>query len=134
MFFFFCKQKTAYEMRISDWSSDVCSSDLMAMESSVEAVDMSALDPAKIVALDIVSAEVRRNFRDYCARWATQPPFYIMHDGILQVMVGRHRDLTEVSMDSTIYSVELPDRKSVVSGKSVSVCVVLGVRRTIKKK
>src|SRR3546814_8016122 len=25
---FFCKQKTAYEMRISDWSSDVCSSDL----------------------------------------------------------------------------------------------------------
>src|SRR3546814_10760484 len=28
--FFFFKQKTAYEMRISDWSSDVCSSDLMA--------------------------------------------------------------------------------------------------------
>src|SRR3546814_6481624 len=30
MFFFF-KQKTAYEMRISDWSSDVCSSDLVAL-------------------------------------------------------------------------------------------------------
>src|SRR3546814_4504433 len=29
MFFFFFKQKTAYEMRISDWSSDVCSSDLL---------------------------------------------------------------------------------------------------------
>src|SRR3546814_8404543 len=28
IFFFFFKQKTAYEMRISDWSSDVCSSDL----------------------------------------------------------------------------------------------------------
>src|SRR3546814_11102778 len=28
MLFFFFKQKTAYEMRISDWSSDVCSSDL----------------------------------------------------------------------------------------------------------
>src|SRR3546814_6192168 len=28
--FFFFKQKTAYEMRISDWSSDVCSSDLAA--------------------------------------------------------------------------------------------------------
>src|SRR3546814_8584142 len=27
-FFFFFKQKTAYDMRISDWSSDVCSSDL----------------------------------------------------------------------------------------------------------
>src|SRR3546814_4452976 len=31
MFFFF-KQKTAYEMRISDWSSDVCSSDLFGGE------------------------------------------------------------------------------------------------------
>src|SRR3546814_8948954 len=29
--FFFFKQKTAYEMRISDWSSDVCSSDLEAV-------------------------------------------------------------------------------------------------------
>src|SRR3546814_3803694 len=28
LLFFFCKQKTAYEMRISDWSADVCSSDL----------------------------------------------------------------------------------------------------------
>src|SRR3546814_11469861 len=31
MFFFFFKQKTAYEMRISDWSSDVCSSDVGAL-------------------------------------------------------------------------------------------------------
>src|SRR3546814_7586038 len=31
-FFFFFKQKTAYEMRISDWSSDVCSSDLHALD------------------------------------------------------------------------------------------------------
>src|SRR3546814_7141609 len=31
MFFFF-KQKTAYEMRISDWSSDVCSSDLVFLD------------------------------------------------------------------------------------------------------
>src|SRR3546814_19117640 len=30
-FFFFFKQKTAYEMRISDWSSDVCSSDLTVL-------------------------------------------------------------------------------------------------------
>src|SRR3546814_10419315 len=32
--FFFFKQKTAYEMRISDWSSDVCSSDLRALRRS----------------------------------------------------------------------------------------------------
>src|SRR3546814_7051435 len=31
---FFCKQKTAYEMRISDWSSDVCSSDLSGRTST----------------------------------------------------------------------------------------------------
>src|SRR3546814_9410356 len=37
---FFCKQKTAYEMRISDWGSDVCSSDLnlaRALEEIAEA-------------------------------------------------------------------------------------------------
>src|SRR3546814_2011905 len=32
LWFFFFKQKTAYEMRISDWSSDVCSSDLPRFE------------------------------------------------------------------------------------------------------
>src|SRR3546814_2541930 len=32
VYFFFCKQKTAYEMRISDWSSYVCSSDLGGVE------------------------------------------------------------------------------------------------------
>src|SRR3546814_3293375 len=44
--FFFFKQKTAYEMRISDWSSDVCSSDLMdrldaltALETAINASD-----------------------------------------------------------------------------------------------
>src|SRR3546814_4496380 len=31
-YFFFFKQKTAYEMRISDWSSDVCSSDLKEVQ------------------------------------------------------------------------------------------------------
>src|SRR3546814_18984331 len=40
--FFFFKQKTAYEMRISDWSSDVCSSDLrdcLGPEHRIELVD-----------------------------------------------------------------------------------------------
>src|SRR3546814_8960820 len=34
LLFFFFKQKTAYELRISDWSSDVCSSDLAAAATS----------------------------------------------------------------------------------------------------
>src|SRR3546814_5286544 len=35
-FFFFFKQKTAYEMRISDWSSGVCSSDLAQQAEGIE--------------------------------------------------------------------------------------------------
>src|SRR3546814_14870891 len=37
--FFFCKQKTAYEMRISDWSSDVCSSDLTTTVDRIVTLD-----------------------------------------------------------------------------------------------
>src|SRR3546814_4231141 len=40
--FFFFKQKTAYEMRISDWSSDVCSSDLKDAAICQAAVSMLA--------------------------------------------------------------------------------------------
>src|SRR3546814_2616943 len=36
--FFFVKNKTAYEMRISDWSSDVCSSDLLTMDCNLDAL------------------------------------------------------------------------------------------------
>src|SRR3546814_6392987 len=39
--FFFFKQKTAYELRISDWSSDVCSSDL-AVEVALELLELAA--------------------------------------------------------------------------------------------
>src|SRR3546814_1975974 len=41
MFFFFFKQKTAYEMRISDWSSDVCSSDLLRFDIGWDWVPLS---------------------------------------------------------------------------------------------
>src|SRR3546814_5584013 len=43
--FFFFKQKTAYEMRISDWSSDVCSSDLIpaSISASVNAIAVYCL-------------------------------------------------------------------------------------------
>src|SRR3546814_1094437 len=43
LFFFFFKQKTAYEMRISDWSSDVCSSDLLSAGDILEMVAKSNL-------------------------------------------------------------------------------------------
>src|SRR3546814_20450453 len=41
--FFFFKQKTAYEMRISDWSSDVCSSDLVDLAISRQENALSVL-------------------------------------------------------------------------------------------
>src|SRR3546814_6520036 len=52
LLFFFFKQKTAYEMRISDWSSDVCSSDFLDLVAHDP--DMLGLrsDPGDIVALD----------------------------------------------------------------------------------
>src|SRR3546814_12424113 len=43
--FFFFKQKTAYEMRISDWSSDVCSSDLTGLVRADEDGRQIRLDP-----------------------------------------------------------------------------------------
>src|SRR3546814_10598147 len=38
IWFFFVKQKTAYEMRISDWSSDVCSSDLRSSDAVEQSI------------------------------------------------------------------------------------------------
>src|SRR3546814_5519967 len=53
---FFFKQKTAYEMRISDWSSDVCSSDLLALG---HALDVDNLADLEDVGLDLAAnAEV----------------------------------------------------------------------------
>src|SRR3546814_6935672 len=60
--FFFFKQKTAYEMRISDWSSDVCSSDLaplrhlawaVVIDHDVGAIDEFAEDPATLLGLHV---------------------------------------------------------------------------------
>src|SRR3546814_14801904 len=61
LYFFFFKQKTAYDMRISDWSSDVCSSDLLTNRAK-EADELSGElatelkkpdggDPARVVDL-----------------------------------------------------------------------------------
>src|SRR3546814_3497207 len=70
MFFFF-KQKTAYEMRISDWSSDVCSSDLGALVQDHVAVDEIPAEPL---------GDPASNRGLACSRQAEQ------HD----VAIGRH--------------------------------------------
>src|SRR3546814_16243541 len=56
--FFFFKQKTAYEMRISDWSSDVCSSDLLLL-ADVEVRDRGAGRRTDCLGAHIVSALCR---------------------------------------------------------------------------
>src|SRR3546814_19065635 len=55
-FFFFFKQKTAYEMRISDWSSDVCSSDLAAVDRELR--EFVATVEAAQVAPDLLAEAV----------------------------------------------------------------------------
>src|SRR3546814_9944731 len=52
LFFFFFKQKTAYEMRISDWRSDVCSSDL-AVEFGLAATILSLQSLAVVIDLGL---------------------------------------------------------------------------------
>src|SRR3546814_2106087 len=96
--FFFYKQKTAYEMRISDWSSDVCSSDL-------------GLD---------------RHVAQGHARLRRQA-----FDGLPDVFDRiAPRALRAQAMHHINHQVL--DRKSVVSGQSVSVRVDLGGRSIFK--
>src|SRR3546814_3402973 len=60
--FFFCKQKTAYELRISDWSSDVCSSDLGSIE---ELAGLLNIEPATLRAsIERFNGFVRQNRDD----------------------------------------------------------------------
>src|SRR3546814_4993443 len=61
-YFFFFKQKTAYEMRISDWSSDVCSSDLAGVAEAVDVLGESAaagLAGQREPALEVVAGHRR---------------------------------------------------------------------------
>src|SRR3546814_3882770 len=58
---FFFKQKTAYEMRISDWSSDVCSSDLAFGAASFKAAsDAAEMESAFDVSFGNSAASVRK--------------------------------------------------------------------------
>src|SRR3546814_8083916 len=59
IYVFFFKQKTAYEMRISDWSSDVCSSDLYLLVHAA-AVEIRA---RLVAAGQVLAEEMRRGFQ-----------------------------------------------------------------------
>src|SRR3546814_1167440 len=57
LFFFFFKQKTAYEMRFSDWISDVCSSDLVELDGKVF-VASALTDPSRVLIYNKPEGEV----------------------------------------------------------------------------
>src|SRR3546814_1087757 len=57
VFFFFFKQKTAYEMRISDWSSDVCSSDLLA-NADLRVYEMALEEPTGDISKEPAMSEI----------------------------------------------------------------------------
>src|SRR3546814_4672114 len=59
-YFFFFKQKTAYEMRISDWSSDVCSSDLSRVHRPVKAVRVESARSNAALGADETPCNERR--------------------------------------------------------------------------
>src|SRR3546814_17130327 len=104
----FCKQKTAYEMRISDWSSDVCSSDF------VRSLPLAVGRERHWQQL--VHDDLADMLMDLLTLWSE-----ICR--IARALVGRAVLVRELA----------GDRQSVVEGKSVSVRVALCGRRTLTK-
>src|SRR3546814_16107390 len=112
--FFVFKQKTAYEMRISDWSSDVCSSDLIATADSI----------------DVREALVKELI------FSAGLPFVVALLGSLMLLwIGITHGFAPLERIRDLLARRHPgeDRKSVVLVKSVSVCVDHGGRSIIKK-
>src|SRR3546814_13435804 len=107
---FFFKQNTAYELLISDWSSDVCSSDLFAAFFSGRC-DAFTADASLLAATRATNA---RNPDD----------FTILPEIISQEPLG---PMVRHGADQWL------DRKRVWEGKRVSVRVELGGRSNIKK-
>src|SRR3546814_55637 len=66
MIFVFFKQKTAYEMRISDWSSDVCSSDLICRCSAAFPCRRSGISGATVSSRSAARAGADRRHRTVC--------------------------------------------------------------------
>src|SRR3546814_17280937 len=70
--FFFFKQKTAYEMRISDWSSDVCSSDLLRWRRRRQRPAQRARRGSRLAS--IRSTPLIRRWSPNTCIWVSTPP------------------------------------------------------------
>src|SRR3546814_12204847 len=112
---FFFKQKTAYEMRISDWSSDVCSSDLVAVFNIGANVNFPIAESTVRVYTKVWEMACLGGFlmgREAAKRMAPRGRGTVIFTGATASL----------------------DRKSVVSGKRVSARVSLGGHRGIETK
>src|SRR3546814_3679646 len=69
---FFCKQETAYEMRISDWSSDVCSADLVRARAAEEGANPLTVAKAYQTFQDEGLVTVKRGVGMFVAPGATE--------------------------------------------------------------
>src|SRR3546814_4204943 len=92
-FFFFFKQKTAYEMRISDWSSDVCSSDLRygtgrKVSGADAATSYRAMEADMAAAVAVF--EARHRVRETVARGPVQ---MLGTSGTVTTLAGVHKEL-----------------------------------------
>src|SRR3546814_18767016 len=99
-------------MRISDWSSDVCSSDLRSGRDSLARFSTSCPDA--------VDSDTSYRFES--------------HEAVVAMLRWPQDTSRRLPEGADRRRPPSPDRKSVVSGKSVSVRVDLGGRRVIKKK
>src|SRR3546814_19926706 len=120
---FFVKQKTAYEMRISDWSSDVCSSDLQPASRARHLRDSPRPDRRSPGRPAVAERQPGRSHHRTCRRARPRP----QADG-----TGRYKHRIAPWGSHS----RGPDsaRNSVGSGKMVSDSVDLGGSLCIKKK
>src|SRR3546814_19638147 len=121
--FFFFKQKTAYEMRISDWSSDVCSSDLHLAGGALLHHDLLMAVDARAAAVDGGDGEREElEVQRIDARVGDHVHAQLRRHGRIVLLRSQ--------MDEAVVA----DRKSVGSEKSGSVRVDLVGRRITKQK
>src|SRR3546814_8689010 len=79
VFFFFFKQKTAYEMRNSDWSSDVCSSDLTIADTGLSTVEASVAQQHRDAGMKVSKQTVQsRTLTSICEQYAQDHPIHFL--------------------------------------------------------
>src|SRR3546814_14678029 len=134
--FFFFKQKTAYEMRISDWSSDVCSSDLLAFDALASAghdISLKTMLEPVTQALGNTPAIARQSYVHPRLVDLAKEGQATFRAGLRLPRKTRYLSRAERGLIAFLTG-ESADRKRVVSGTSVSARVAPGCRRIIKKK